>query len=138
MQRQFRGIAMMLALAIAVAACATSAVNSPVTEAEARRMAESMLAAYNDGDYARWSADWSQQMKDAIGEEAFSSFRDQAMTIAGRFEQINGVEMRPSETRADAVRWEFATEFDNGAFTFLIAFHQGSKLIEGVNLEPAS
>lgn len=138
MKRQAGRIVTMLALTLAVAACAPVAAESPVTEAEARTMAEAMLAAYNDGAYAGWSANWSQTMKDAIGEEAFLSFWNQAIEITGRYERIVEVAMKPGETRSDAVRWEFTGEFEEGRFVLMIAFHAGSKLIEGTTLNPAT
>lgn len=119
-----------------VTACSTTTPVSPVTEDEAREMAENMLAAYNDGDYAAWSRDWSQTMKDAIGEDAFVAFRDQMMGSAGTFESITSVESRPG-TNPGVTRWEFVSEFENGPMQFMIAFEEGSDLIEGVDLRPA-
>lgn len=129
------GALLALVLAVAIAACSSTSSGSPVTEDEARAMAEHMLAAYNDGDYQAWSRDWSEAMKDAIGEEAFLAFRDQTLAAGGEFRSIEAVEMRPGNNPG-VTRWEFVTEFANGQYDFMIAFNEGSKLIDGVNLAP--
>lgn len=136
MTTAIRLIGVSLVLAV-LSACSSPTAASPVSESAARGMAEHMLAAYNAGDYEAWSRDWSQQMKDGIGEEAFASFRDQAMQIAGSFEAIESVESRPGDNPG-VWRWEFTARFENGTYVFMIAFNEGSPLIEGVNLEPAA
>jgi len=120
-----------------LAACSSPAAASPVSEPAAREMAEHMLAAYNAGDYEAWSRDWSQQMKDAIGAEAFTGFRDQTMQVAGPFEAIESVKSRPGNNPG-VWRWEFTARFENGTYVFMIAFNEGGPMIEGVNLEPAA
>lgn len=136
MTTAIRLIGLSLALAV-LAACSSPATASPVSETAAREMAEHMLAAYNAGDYDAWSRDWSQQMKDAIGAEAFASFRDQTMQVAGPFEAIESVESRPGNNPG-VWRWEFTAQFETGTYVFMIAFNEGSPLIEGVNLEPVA
>ena len=132
----YRRSAMAVLIVVLLSACGTAAPSSPVTEDEARDMAENMLAAYNDGDYEAWSRDWSDAMKSAIGADAFQSFRDGTMASAGAFERIESVESRPGNNPG-VTRWEFVTQFENGPMVFMIAFQEGSKLIEGVDLRAA-
>ena len=131
------GLNLVLILGMLAAGCGSTSTASPVTEDEARAMAENMLAAYNTGEYGAWSRDWSQVMKDAIGEDAFLAFRDQTMATAGSFVSIGSIQSRPGNNPG-VTRWEFETEFENGPMDFMIAFEEGSKLIEGVDLRPGS
>jgi Protein of unknown function (DUF3887) len=133
----YRRIGLIAILGVILSACATATPSAPVSEDDARAMAEDMLAAYNDGDYERWSEDWSQEMKDAIGPDAFQAFRDETMAGAGAFEQIDSVESRPGNNPG-VTRFEFVTQFENGPMAFMIAFDEGDELIDGVDLRPVS
>lgn len=126
-----------LILAACGAAAPSQSVTSPVSQDEALAMSQQMLEAYNDGDYAAWSADWSQVMKEAIPEDAFAAFRSETMANAGGFDEIESISSRPGDA-AGVVRWESNARFENGTYVFMIAFKEGSRLIEGVNLVPAS
>jgi hypothetical protein len=77
------------------------------------------LKAFNSGNYAAWSADWSEALKDAIREKDFLSFREQAIATAGRYVSIAGSDVRsrrdPGRGRIPAARelkhtspWEMA------------------------------
>ena len=99
-------------------------------------MTESMLAAFNSGDYAAWSREWSPAMKAAINEQAFGQFRDQTLSSAGRFVSIESITSRPGQ-EPGVTRWESTVAFEKGRYVFTIAFKPGSKEIEGVNLSPA-
>lgn len=109
---------------------------SPVTEQEARAMAENMLEAYNAADYTAWSRDWSPTMKLAIPEQAFLDFQAESMADTGRFEAIEGISSRPGQNPG-VTRWETTARFQNGTWVLMIAFDDGSKSIEGVNISPA-
>ncbi|HEX7173018.1 MAG TPA: DUF3887 domain-containing protein [Candidatus Limnocylindria bacterium] len=137
MSSNVRLISTALVVVITIAACSSPATSSPVSEREARVMAEEMLMAYNDGDYGAWSAAWSTQMKDAIDDAAFAAFREQTMAVAGAYQAIESVESRPGNN-AGVWRWEFIARFENGRYVFMIAFNEGSPLIEGVNLQPTA
>lgn len=135
--------ALCLAVLLAVvAACGpgsapTGSAVSPVTEAEARSMTEGMLTAFNAGDYAAWSRDWSETMKNAIPEQTFREFRQQTLAQAGMYQAIESISSRPGQ-QPGATRWESMVQFSKGRYIFMIAFKEGSKRIEGVNLSPAS
>ena len=129
------GIAILLLAACAGQPAGSSSPTSPVTEEEARAMTQNMLEAYNAADYAAWSRDWSQVMKDAIPEQAFLDFREQSMATTGEFEAIESITSRPGQNPG-VTRWGSTVRFENGTYLFMIAFNEGSKLIEGVDLSP--
>ena len=124
-------------LLVVVAGCGSSGPSgsavSPVSEAEARTMAESMLAAFNEGDYAVWSRDWSQAMKDGIPEAAFRTFRDATLPESGKFVRIERLESKPGQNPG-VTRWEATCTFEQGQWILSVAYREGSKAIEGVTL----
>jgi hypothetical protein len=121
-----------LVMAIGLGACGSGAgKDAPtpgVTEDEARSMAESMLEAYNSGDYDVWSRDWSDAMKAAIDRETFESFREQTLPVTGSFVEITSVELKPGEQDPDVARFEFRTTFErDDEVVFMIASFQGAR-----------
>lgn len=130
----------LLIIATALGACTSlsgpdESPGSPVTEAEALSMTENMLEAYNSGDYAAWSRDWSATMKQSIPAATFEAFREQTMAESGQFVDVVSIRSRPGDNPG-VTRWESTVEFERGTYTFMIAFNAGSKSIEGVNLAP--
>jgi hypothetical protein len=128
-------------LLLVVAGCGqagtpASSLASPVTEAEARAMSERMLAAFNAGDYAEFSHDWSPAMREGIPETAFRAFRDETLPVSGKFVSLDTIVSRPGQS-AGVVRWESTCTFEKGTFVLMIAFKEGSKLIEGNTLTAA-
>lgn len=109
---------------------------SPVTEAEARSMSERMLAAFNAGDYAEFSHDWSPAMREGVPETAFRAFRDQTLPVSGKFVSLDTIVSRQGQS-AGVVRWESTCTFEKGTWVLMIAFKEGSKLIEGNTLTAA-
>lgn len=131
-----------LALVLAfstLAACAQSsaAVPSPVTEDQVVEMAERALEGFNDGDYALWSGDWSPEMKAAIDETAFLSFREQTQALLGDYVEITGVTGAPGSD-AGTFRWTFDIQFERGPYRMWFGFKEGSPLVEGVTFEEPS
>ncbi len=136
--RRLGVLALFLALSI-LAACAQSsaAVPSPVTEEQAIEMAERALEGFNDGNYAAWSGDWSPEMKAAIDEASFLSFREQAHALLGDYVEIAGV-TGAAGSAAGTVRWTFDIQFERGPYRMWFGFKEGSPLIEGVTFEEPS
>lgn len=99
-------------------------------------MTENMLEAFNAGDYAAWSRDWSEAMTNAIPEQAFQDFRRQTLAQAGEFRSIESITSRPGQ-EPGVTRWESTARFENGRHVFMIAFKAGSQEIDGVTLSPA-
>lgn len=109
-------------------------VESPVSEEEAMAIAENALAAFNSGDYAAWSRDWSETMRTAIDEAAFQSFRDQYHEELGDFVSIRDATGAPGND-AGTYRWTYDVEFQNMDYTVWFGFKDGSKQVEGVSFE---
>lgn len=124
------------AVVIVLAACgATStSVGSPISEEDAVQMAENALEAFNGGDYAAWSRDWSETMKSAIDEEAFLSFREQFHAALGDYTAITDVTGAPGAD-SGTYRWTFDVQFERDDYRMWFGFKEGSRLIEGVSFE---
>lgn len=109
-------------------------IESPVTEEQVTEMADRALEAYNTGDYADWSRDWSGAMKAAIDEDAFIAFRDQFHAVLGDYVRITAV--TGSEGSASGTyRWTFDVEFENAPYRVWFGFRKDSPQIEGVTFE---
>lgn len=128
------GATVLVALLFSGCSQEPAAIDSPVTEEEATEMAENALGAFNEGNYASWSRDWSDEMKAAIGEDAFLAFRDQAHAQLGNYVAITDVTGSEGGDPG-TYRWTFDVEFEKGPYTMWLGFKEGSKLIEGVSFE---
>lgn len=129
----------MVVLLSAVGACGEAAtpIDSPVTEEQVTEMADNALKAFNTGDYAAWSRDWSVAMKAAIDEDAFNAFRDQFHATLGDYRGITAV-TGSEGSAAGTYRWTFEVEFENAPYRMWFGFKEGSPQIEGVNFEEPS
>lgn len=132
-------LAGLLCGAILLAACGgnSAPVASPITEAEAVEMAENALEAFNRGDYAAWSRDWSQTMKSVIDEKAFLSFREDYHDTLGDYVAITGVAGAQGKA-SGTYRWTYDIAFERGEYRMWFGFKSGSPLIEGVSFEEPS
>jgi hypothetical protein len=120
---------------LALVACRPAQVRSVLTDAQAMAIAESALRAFNDGDYAGWSRDWSSTMKASIPEPAFLAFREGAMAGYGRYVAVERLELVPGARRG-YVRWNATALFEGGRLRFGFAFASDGRLVEGVFPEP--
>lgn len=122
-------------LATAVACGGSSPANqemvSAFTQAEATELAENAMQGFASGDYATWSRDWSQTMKNGINEAAFLAYRQEVSKVMGAYQSIESVTMAPSTT-AGYIRWVVVANFENGQMEFAFSFRQDGKLVEGV------
>jgi predicted lipid-binding transport protein (Tim44 family) len=134
--RLFRIALTAIVLAL-VPACRTAepAGNPAVNLDEATAMAEDALDAFNDGDYGRFSRDWSQTLRDAIPEQGFLSFREQLIGTHGRYVSLDDAAIAPAET-AGSMRYEFATTFEQGPMRVALVIPETGDLMEGVFMEP--
>lgn len=133
---RLRWIAALLSGAVLLAACGgtSNPVRSPVSEDQAIEMADNALQAFNAGDYAGWSQDWSETMRSAIDEQAFLAFREQAQAQLGDYVAIKSAAGAPGET-AGFYRWTFQVQFEQADYGIWFGFKEGSSLIEGVQFE---
>jgi hypothetical protein len=75
------GLLIWFTIGIFMVAAAQGSVTSRLSLAQAAEIAENALQAYNAGDYAVWSRDWSDAMKAAIKERDFMAFREQTSSL---------------------------------------------------------
>lgn len=119
---------------VAVTACSPASGSDPdnrtVDQERATEMAQSALEALNEGDYARYSEHWSDEMKAAINEESFLAFRDQVLTNLGPFVAIEGVET--TSVQPGTYRYVFTLAFERDEAKLAFGFVEGSDLIHGL------
>ena len=127
----------LLIAAVLASACA-SASTAPQGEAvsvlsqeEASALIDSALEALNTGDYAAWSRDWADDMKAAIQDKDFQSYRDQVVAQSGQYVAIESIEIQPG-INADRVRWVAVADFEKGKIKYMFSFLPDGKQVKGV------
>jgi Protein of unknown function (DUF3887) len=140
MTRQLRLIVLIALAVLAIGAYSTfntttaaAPSDRAVDEAKATEIAANALDAFNAGDYAGWTRDWSGAMKDAIKEQDFLGFRDQLMAAKGKFVAIEGVDVASNEP--GTYRYTFTVAFEQGTAKLGFAFAGESAAVEGVFYE---
>lgn len=128
----------LLVLGLLVAACGSAPATSPaptetVDEARATEIASAAFEAFNAGDYAGWSRDWSTTMKTAIPEDAFRAWRASAVEQLGSYVSL-GKPTRSSK-QPGTTRWSFQVTFERGTASIGFAFVDGRAEVEGVFVE---
>lgn len=82
-----------------------------VTEAQFRQDLLATVEAYNEANYAKFSAKWAPPIKAMISESSFLEFQRSTMERSGRFQDLLSV--RPGETkRQDLVVWIARCRFE--------------------------
>ena len=140
MTRQLRLI-VLIALAVlaigAYSAFSTTSAAAPsgraVDEGHATEIATNALNAFNAGDYAGWTRDWSAAMKGAIKEADFLAFRDQLIAAKGKFVAIERVDV--GSNKPGTYRYTFTVAFELGSARLGFAFAGDSASVEGVFYE---
>ncbi len=135
-------VRMLAALAVfavlAISGCAVTNTPTQATEfvrnevlSYANPIADRMLPAINSGDYAAFSASLSQDMKDRISMDAFSSLVSNLRTIIGKYVS--------RDSNAEVVeigeyyRVTYTAQFtDDSPVSFMLSFKKGSHIVEGV------
>ena len=130
---QWIGLMILLVTAVACGGKKTDSqsATSLLTEEQAAEMAENALQAFNDGNYAGWSRDWSDTMKGAIKEADFLAYRQQVKAALGEYQSIESITLTPGNNKG-YVRWVVVTQFENGRMQFSFGFAEDGRLIEGV------
>jgi hypothetical protein len=138
MKIKFTTLFVLLVAAIFVAACGASASDVPqgeaasaLTQEEATAMIDSALQAINTGDYAAWSRDWDNDMKAAIKDADFQSYRDQVVAQYGQYVSIDSLEMLPGLNKGN-VRWVAVANFEEGKIKFTFGFTNDGRLVKGI------
>jgi hypothetical protein len=136
MKIKFTTLLILLIVAVLTAACGTSAVPqgeavSVLTKEEATSMIDNAMQALNTGDYATWSRDWDNDMKTAIKDKDFQSYRDQVLAQYGQYVALESVEIQPGLQKGN-VRWIAIADFEKGKIKFSFGFPNDSRLIKGI------
>jgi hypothetical protein len=129
-------------LAFVIAACswnggeATEASATP-SELQARSIAENMLHAYNSGDYAALTRDWSSAMKFAVSDDTFRDFRDEALPVTGEFVRL--ISVTPTRGDGDAdVSYDIEAEFEKRDTVLFTMTLSSDGTVEGLDFKPQS
>ena len=104
---------------------------SVLSKEEATTMIDSALQALNTGDYATWSRDWDNDMKAAIKDKDFQSYRDQVVAQYGQYVSLESVEIQPGLQKGN-VRWIAIADFEKGKIKYSFGFPNDSRLIKGI------
>lgn len=136
MKTKLAALFVLLVVSLLAAACSAPAapqgeVISVLTKEEATTMINSALQALNTGDYATWSRDWDNDMKAAIKDKDFQSYRGQVIAQYGQYVSLQSVEMQPGLNNGN-VRWVAIADFEKGKIKFTFGFPNDGRLIKGV------
>lgn len=106
-------IAASLTLAALLVACAPA-----LTAAEVRPQMLSYLAAWNSGDYDKWTENWSTELLASTSREEWTASRDQAYRLTGRFVSIDELSSAPEGE--GFTRWTALCTFEEVQLVFAI------------------
>ena len=128
----------LLIVAVIASACGSAPANAPqgraesvLSQEEASTLIDSALQALNTGDYAGWSQDWADDMKGAIKDDDFQSYRDQIVAQYGKYLALESIEIQPG-AQADRVRWVVIADFENGKIKYTFSFLPDGKQVKGI------
>jgi hypothetical protein len=138
MKTRLTSLFVLLIVAAITAACGSAPADFPrdkaesvLSQEEASSLIDSALQALNTGDYAAWSRDWADDMKAAIKDKDFQSYRDQVVTEYGQYLALESVEMQPG-SQADRVRWVVVAGFEKGKIRYAFSFLPDGKQVKGI------
>lgn len=138
MQTKFTSLFVLLIAAVIAVACGSGPADTPRGEAEsilsqeeASTLIDRALQALNTGDYAAWSRDWADDMKAAIKDKDFQSYRDQVVTQYGQYVALESIEIQPG-TNVDRVRWVVVADFEKGKIKYTFSFLPDGKQVKGI------
>ena len=125
-------------VAVIATACGSSAAQAPqgkaesvLSEEEASTLIDSALQALNTGDYAAWSQDWADDMKAAIKDKDFQSYREQVVAQYGQYVALESIEIQPG-VNADRVRWVAIADFERGKIKYTFSFLPDGSQVKGI------
>ena len=137
MKTKLLTVFVLLIVALLASACGSPSnatereVVSALTKEEATTMIDNALQALNTGDYATWSQNWDEDMKAAIKDKDFQSYRDQVVAQYGEYVSLESVEIQPGLQKGN-VRWIAIADFERGKIKFTFGFPNDSRLVKGV------
>jgi hypothetical protein len=137
----FAPIPLMLAaaLGLALAGCGKASLESDYPYAAA--MVDTLLAGIAERDYGKFSTDFSEAMKGAIGKKGFPGIIAQMDAALGNYVSRTFLSATKAKTRGKdllIIKYKAVYEKDDGATIMVyITDHDGKKAIEGFAALPA-
>lgn len=118
-----------LALALGLAACVP-----PIGAGEVRPKMIAYLYAWNAGDYAGWTADWSEAMLALSDEASWQEAREDALPLTGKFVSIG--ELTGEEFSNGFTKWSAICEFEEVQIVFAIVLPNEGGKVQGLYMDP--
>ena len=138
MKTKLTSLFVLLIAAVTAVACGSAPANalqgkaeSVLSQDEASTLIDNALQALNTGNYAAWSRDWADDMKAAIKDEDFQSYRDQVVAQYGQYVALESIEIQPG-SQADRVRWVVVADFEKGKIKYTFSFLPDGKQVKGI------
>lgn len=94
-------------------------------------LAENKLQALNNGNYAVFCQDFSNQLKEAFTEDEFNSFRETVLNSSGKFETITNSRISRTQNR-NYVAYIFSTKFEGENVAVTLVYAIDGDLVEGI------
>lgn len=136
MKKFYSEISIVILMLVSACTAQQESVTSKLTREQAMAVVENALEAFDRGDYAAWSRDWSDDMKAAIKEKDFLGFRDNFMAKYGNYVAVSKLELLPGKNRG-YVRWVATCEFAKSQLRFEFGFRPDGDKVTGVFAEEA-
>jgi hypothetical protein len=138
MKTRLTSLFVLLIAVVITGACSPAPANAPqgkaesaLSQEEASTLIDSALQSLNSGDYAAWSRDWADDMKAAIKDKDFQSYRDQVVAQYGQYVSLESIEIQPG-SQADRVRWVVVADFEKGKIKYTFSFLPDGKQVKGI------
>jgi hypothetical protein len=96
-------------------------------------IANAAFEAFEVGDYAGWSHDWSAAMHSAIPEQAFQDWRSTVIEQLGEFVSLGNPAL--TSRQPETYRWSFPVTFERGTATIGFGFAEDGSEVQGVFVE---
>ncbi len=92
------------------------------------------LYAWNAGDYAGWTAEWSDEMLALSDETSWTESRALALPLTGKFETIGEL---TSETFSNGfTKWTAICDFEQVQIAFAIVLPNEGGKVQGLYMDP--
>jgi hypothetical protein len=114
----------------ALTACGPQA-TAAVSEAYVTTLAEEKMQALNDGDYATFTADFSDVLIGAIPEDSFQDLQETILGASGRFESVTGLRLTNART-SGYVNYIVTCQFEEEEVLLTLVYAVDGEQVEGI------
>jgi hypothetical protein len=114
----------------ALVACGPQA-TATVSEAHVTALAEEKMQALNNGDYAAFTADFSEVLAGAIPETNFQDLRETILGASGRFESVTGLRLTNART-SGYVNYIVTCQFEEEEVLLTLVYAVDGEQVEGI------